>query len=224
MIKEKYFVKSIKKQLCKEWLLHKHYAKRVPLIKFSFGLYTKENLFGICTYGSPCRMLNMGYSIFAGEYEMETLELNRLIVNDNLEKNVLSFFVAQTFKLLPKPLVLISYADINNGHHGYIYQATNWIYTGLTSKRKKIIDMQGKEIHERTINSKLGTSNKKKLLEQNYIVDEQEGKFRYVKFLGSKKQIKKMKEKMSYKTYKYPKGENRKYDASYKISVQKELF
>jgi len=224
MIKKKYFIKSIKKELCKEWLLHKHYAKRIPLIKYSFGLYTKENLFGICTFGLPCRMLNMGYSIFGGQYTMQTLELNRLVVNDNLEKNVLSFFVSQTFKMLPKPLVLISYADKNNGHHGYIYQATNWIYTGLTSKRKKIIDMQGKEIHERTINSRLGTSNIDKLIEENYIVNEQEGKFRYVKFLGSKKQVRKMQNKMVYKVFKYPKGNNINYDASYKTHTQTELF
>ena len=38
-IKEKYTVKSIAKHLCKEWLLHKHYAKRIPSISYAFGLF-----------------------------------------------------------------------------------------------------------------------------------------------------------------------------------------
>ena len=42
MIKEVYKVKSIKKELCKEWLLYKHYAKRIPSIIYSFGLYEKK--------------------------------------------------------------------------------------------------------------------------------------------------------------------------------------
>lgn len=32
-------------------------------------------------------------------------------------------------------LILVSYADSAQGHHGYIYQATNWIYTGISAKR-----------------------------------------------------------------------------------------
>ena len=47
-IKEKYKVKSIAKHLCKEWLLHKHYAKRIPSISFAFGLFNKE-LVGVMT-------------------------------------------------------------------------------------------------------------------------------------------------------------------------------
>ena len=84
--------------------MHKHYAKRIPLIKYSFGLYTKENLFGICTFGLPCRMLNMGYSIFGGQYTMQTLELNRLVVNDNLEKAEID----RLFNYLDKAVDLIN--------------------------------------------------------------------------------------------------------------------
>jgi len=28
--------------------------------------------------------------------------------------------------------LVVSYADFNQGHHGGIYQATNWIYVGGT--------------------------------------------------------------------------------------------
>ena len=35
------------------WLLKKHYAKRIPNITDSFGLFDKSNLIGIITYGIP---------------------------------------------------------------------------------------------------------------------------------------------------------------------------
>jgi hypothetical protein len=109
-------------------------AKRIPSISYAFGLYSEIGLVGICTYGSPCKLMNDGFCIFNGDLSVPTLELNRLVVNDYLEKNVLSYFVSQTLSLLPCPLCAVSYADIGEGHHGYIYQATNWLYTGVTEQ------------------------------------------------------------------------------------------
>jgi len=48
-----YIVKSIKSELCKDWLLNKHYAKRLCSISFSFGLFDNKILIGILTIGKP---------------------------------------------------------------------------------------------------------------------------------------------------------------------------
>ena len=50
---EKFNVQSINKDQTKEWLLYKHYAKRIPVIIYSFGLYKEKELVGVCTYGNP---------------------------------------------------------------------------------------------------------------------------------------------------------------------------
>ena len=50
-IKEIYKCYSIKKDLCKEWLLYKHYAKRIPSITYSFGLFKNDILVGVLTFG-----------------------------------------------------------------------------------------------------------------------------------------------------------------------------
>ena len=42
-IKNSYSVESIPKHETHDWLLFKHYAKRIPLIIYSFGLF--KNLF-----------------------------------------------------------------------------------------------------------------------------------------------------------------------------------
>ena len=134
-IKNKFTVKPIKRYETHDWFLNKHYAKRVPSITYCYGLYDANKVLqGVISFGSPAsKPLVVG--AFKGKYQEDFLELNRLCVNENLEKNVLSFFVSQSIKLLEKPKVIVSYADTSQSHHGYIYQATNWIYTGLSDKR-----------------------------------------------------------------------------------------
>ena len=61
---------------------------------------------------------------------------NKNSTND-LDKNCLSYFVSQCLKLLPQPMAVISYADPNVYHTGYIYQATNWYYTGTSTPKKR---------------------------------------------------------------------------------------
>jgi len=225
-IKNKYQIKSIDTEQCKEWLLYKHYAKRIPAIIYSFGLYTNDLILqGICTFGTPARMLNMGYGVFNGEIQILTCELNRLVVNENLEKNTLSFFVAGCLKMLPKPICIVSYADGNNGHHGYIYQATNWIYTGITSSEKIYINTRTNEVlHPRTVVSMFGSREVDKLPDYIQISKEESGKYRYFQFLGNKRDVLKMKKHLKYEILPYPKGENKRYDASYKPSIQTTLF
>ena len=129
-IKKEFRIKAISSNLCEPWFLLKHYAKRKPSVSFAFGLYDAALvLVGVCSYGRP-----MSHALVSGamngDYEDRFLELNRLVVNDGLPPNTLSYFVSQTLSLLPSPCVVVSYADTAQNHHGYIYQATNWVYTG----------------------------------------------------------------------------------------------
>lgn len=150
-IKQKYSVKSVTTQDCKEWLLKKHYAKRIPSISYSFGLFDSNNfLIGVCTFGMPPSS-TLAKSICGEEFSNIVLELNRLVINDGLEKNALSFFVSCSLKLIPKPNIIVSFSDLNMGHNGYIYQACNFLYTGESSNTTQLIDKDGNEFHFRNI-------------------------------------------------------------------------
>jgi len=208
----KYDVKKIKKFQTHDWLLHKHYAKRIPSISYAFGLFDMNNVnVGICTIGKPASpSLCIG---ICGETESQYVyELNRLCVNDNLPKNVLSYFVSRCLKMLPS-LILVSYADKAMGHHGYIYQATNWIYTGDTKERTDIGSDDGS--HQRHYSKDIDYKANRKY---------RSSKHRYVYFTGSKLQRKKWKKMLKYHVKKYPKGENCRYDASYSINPQINLL
>jgi hypothetical protein len=225
-IKDKYQVKSIDSYLCKEWLLYKHYARRMPPIEYSFGLFDLNGTMqGIVTYGTP--VSSTLRNLWQNKYKL--IELNRLCVNEGLEKNVLSYFVGISLKMLPKPFVIASYADTSQNHHGYIYQATNWIYTGLSIKFKDVAVKGLENQHHTTIEDLVrGKENRMEALRQMFgdrlYYVERPQKHRYFYFLGNKKQVKDMFKMLPYELQPYPKGENKRYDASYIPSTQTNLF
>ena len=221
---ENYSIKTISHFECKDWLLNKHYAKRIPPIEYSFGLFLMDECVGICTFGTPVsstlRQLIEGYKL---------LELNRLVVNDGLKDNSLSWFLSRCLKLLPSPLVIVSYADTSMNHNGYIYQATNWIYTGLSAKFKDYMVRGMEHLHNGTImDMSRGKENRVQWLRDKFGDDlymlERPRKHRYFYFLGTKKEKRDMRNKLPYDVIKYPKGENQRYDSSYIVNTQTRLF
>ena len=141
-------------------------------------------------------------------------ELNRLVV-DKQPRNVLSWFVAQCLRRLP-PMIVVSFADTEQGHHGYIYQATNWIYTGLSAKRTDW-KIKGKEhLHGVTVADEFrGQSNRGQLMREKYgddfYLEDRPRKHRYVYFIGSKTQRKRWRKALKYDEEPYPKGQNTRY-------------
>ena len=138
-----YTVEPISYQEAKPWILKKHYAHRMPAIQHSFGLHENRLCCGIVAYGMPANANNSRM----GEYPM--WELVRLVV-ETKKKNAASFLVGGSLKMLPPPCACISYADETLGHVGYIYQATNWIYTGI-SKGDTEWTVDGKKYHRKNV-------------------------------------------------------------------------
>ena len=214
-----YKVLPIKKEETHSWLLHKHYAKRIPTITHAFGLYKKGELNGVVTFGLAISK-EFCDNVLGLDYRDKILELNRLCIHEDSDssKNLLSFFVGKALSLIPKPKLIVSYADTSQGHTGYIYQATNWIYTGLSSK-----NVDWKEIstnkHSRTLSGSYTAQYMAKHPERFKQV-ERARKHRYIYFCGTKLQKKKMGKCLTYPIHEYPKGVNKRYDASYKPSTQ----
>ena len=131
-------VLPIKSFEAEPWILKKHYAKRMPSISYAFGLYESDKLVGICTYGMPASpFLCMG--ICGKEYKDKVIELNRLCI-ESKQKNAASFLIGRSLQMLPNSMIVVSYADTAQNHVGYVYQATNFFFTGTTKERT---DMAG---------------------------------------------------------------------------------
>lgn len=216
-------VESIPSNECVQWILKKHYAHRMPCVTNAFGLFEDMLLTGIVTYG-PCPTPAVPQGICGGRFKEIVFELNRLCV-DSKTKNASSFLISHSLKLMPKPSIIVSYADEGMGHKGYIYQATNFLYTGAVIAHDSEYMVNGIKTHARSITAKGHTAVKEWARKNNIEEIKPKPKHRYVMFLGSRKEVKEMKSFLKYPILnEYPKGETKRYDASSEVPIQGILF
>lgn len=202
-----YEVREVGREECKPFILEIHYAKRWPSISHAFGLFCEGELVGIVTYGTPpSHTLRIGV---AGEkYKDKVLELNRLCLKYN-RKNEASMLVGRSLKMLPESVV-VSFADTSQEHVGYVYQACNFLYCGLSAKRTDW-KLKGKEhLHGQTVADEFrGQPNRAQLMRDKYGDDfylaPRPRKHRYVFLAGDKWWKKKMLKELRYGVQPYPK-------------------
>ena len=200
-----YTVTEVPKKTVHDLLIQNHYLHRLPSVSYAFALYNYQILKGVCTFGSPPGK-DLCIGLCGPDYRHEVLELNRLFLVEN-KKNLASFFVGACLKKLPVPKLIVSYADTSANHHGYIYQATNFLYTGLSAKRKDPIST----LHSRSV----------KWDKDNTI--ERPRKHRYVYICGNKQQRKERLANLNYDICSYPKGDNKNYQVG-KIAATQGLL
>ena len=138
-------VLPIKYEETKDWLLNVHYMRRMPPMNYAFGLFDDDVCLGIVTFGVPASP-NLCEGICGKEWKYNVFELNRMCFVEPI-KNGPSRLVSGAIKMLPKPMIIVSYADTEYGHVGKVYQACNFIYTGLSAKRNNYVD--GTDRHAR---------------------------------------------------------------------------
>ena len=135
---------------CKNW----HYSKSIPvppLVKI--GVWENDKFIGVVVFsrGASSNLLN--------PYKLKTTEgceLTRVALCKHISpvSKILSLSIKFLKKSNPKLKLIISFADTNEGHHGGIYQATNWIYAGMTAPTTKYVDKTGREWHSRQVSEK----------------------------------------------------------------------
>lgn len=200
---DKFEVKPIDNSIAEEWVLKKHYSHRLPNIMFSFGLFHKGMLIGICTFGVSNTPHN---DMICGNLSVgKILELNRVVIDEQAPINSASYMISKTLKWLKNYSdykIVISYSDLEYHHYGYIYQALNFKYIGI-SKGSKRKTLKGK--HPRTV--------RKNMQGQETEIIETSDKHRYIYFLGNKTENKKLIENLKYRIVSYPKGIPKRYDS-----------
>lgn len=202
------YVRKIAYDEAKPFLLKIHYARRMPVITDSFGLFINGEIVGVVTYGIPAS--NAPCIGIAGvENRGNVLELNRLVIRPGYSgKNYASYLVAKSLKMLPNKTFVVSYADTAWSHVGYVYQACNFLYTGLTAKRVDAYSPRG--THPRR-------HNKKDVISKHQTRSQ---KHRYVFLVGDKRTRRQMLKELRYKVYEYyPKGDERRYDTNNPVPV-----
>lgn len=207
-----YSVSTIRKQDTHHLLLNVHYAKRIPSISHAFGLFENKELVGVCTFGSPASP-SLVSGVAGLEWSKNVTELNRLCLVNN-KPNEASKLIAASLALLPKPTIVVSYSDTAHDHIGVVYQATNFLYTGVTAERKEWGLADNELLHAKAI-SNLAKDRGIRPIEflketygDNFVYRTRSAKHRYVFFAANKSDRKKMMSALRYPILPYPKKSN----------------
>jgi hypothetical protein len=200
-----YQVERIKSSDAHSLILNIHYAHRLPSISYAYGLIRDGDLAGVCTFGTPASS-TLCRGVCGDDYQNIVLELNRLVLVDNL-KHEASRLIAGAMRLLPRPRIVVSYADTSQGHLGVVYQATNFLYTGLSARFSDPV-VEGLE-HQHHATYAHGMTNAEVVA--RYGPDrvrfvERARKHRYVAFVGTARQKRRLRAALRYETLPYPKA------------------
>jgi len=139
-------------------IVKNHYLHSMPGgTKLVFGALVNGRLSGAIAFGSgPAN----AYQLVSGTTPEDCLTLTRLWLSDELPSNSESRVISICLRALKKHTkvkFLVSYADPSQGHMGTIYQATGWLYTGL-SEAMPMFDLgDGKVRHSRSLSHSYGT-------------------------------------------------------------------
>ncbi len=146
-------------RVCRDLVLSHHYSKRMPA--------SVQLCYGDVDYGPPTKIITACciFSNATGRWEDKLWELTRLVK--------LSRYDIPLTKLISKAVgairkermtdLIVSFADIEEDHHGGIYQACSWVYAGVRGKRLDGFNIDGNFVPARTCNAIYGTSSEKQL-------------------------------------------------------------
>lgn len=138
---------------CKTW----HYSKCMPVGKtVKVGVWEDGKFIGAVVFA---RGANRNIGSPYGLSQTECVELARVALNRHKSPvtQIVSIALKMLRKLSPSLKLVVSYADLDQGHEGTIYQAGNWIYTGLTNVTgKQGYLIHGSVFHGKSVYSKYG--------------------------------------------------------------------
>lgn len=139
------------KYACQNW----HYSGVIPVGKLvKVGAWENGVFIGCVLFG---RGANNNMLKPFGLNADQGCELVRVALNKH--KTPVSRIMALAVKFLkksnPNLKLVVSYADVDAGHHGGIYQACNWIYDGLhNAGTMGAFIINGKKVHPKSVHSK----------------------------------------------------------------------
>jgi hypothetical protein len=141
------------KYACDHW----HYAKAIPRTRLlKIGVWEHKVFVGCVIFNrSANNHLGQPY----GLTQFQCCELVRVAMHAH--ETAISRIVRIALSMLkghsPGMRLVVSFADPAHGHCGGIYQAGNWIYTGMTIPAVEHI-VGGRQMHGRAVRATYGTS------------------------------------------------------------------
>jgi len=136
------------KYACENW----HYSGCMPAGKLvKVGAWEAGKYIGVVMFGRGATP-NLGkpYDI----EQNQCIELVRIALTSHITpvSRIAAISTKWMHKSNPNLRLIVSFADTSQGHHGGIYQAGNWVYSGQGAAAKFYM-IRGKLTHPRTLGS-----------------------------------------------------------------------
>lgn len=158
-----YEVAAIDDGPAKAFVLAHHYSGTWPSARGCYGLFRRSRLVGAAVFSHPVQD-SVLTNVFATGCAMDSVELGRFVLVDEVPGNGETWFLARCFELLRrKSLVgVVSFSDplprrtaagtvVMPGHVGTIYQAFNGAYLGRATPRTLKLLPDGRVLSARAI-------------------------------------------------------------------------
>jgi hypothetical protein len=198
-------VKPIDNATAQQVVVTHHYLHRKAPCSQAFGLFDHAGeLRGVVMYGTPSSSA-LRAGIAGKDQASNVVELTRLWIDDSTPKNSESYLIGNSIKHCAKEIV-VSFADTSQNHLGIVYQATNWIYTGLSAKRTDW-QVQGIDKHGHTWADKYTAVEMRELFGDKFTLVPRSRKHRYIYLNAKGKRRKELLALLRYEQQPYPKTE-----------------
>jgi len=204
-IKEDYCIKPIEYKQAMDLVIKNHYLHRKCPCSFAFSLVESASglVKGVIVYGTPSSA-SLRKGIAGVDNKDNIIELTRLWIDSSVPKNGESFLIGNTIPLVDKEII-VSYADTSQNHIGIVYQATNWLYTGLSAKRSDLKTSSDSN-HSQTLFDKYKSVEGVKKAFPDAVWVTRPRKHRYIYLNCDKRRKKQLMKELKYKIENYPKS------------------
>jgi hypothetical protein len=202
MALEEFDIRRITYREAMDVIVREHYLHRKCASSHAFGLFLGDKIKGVICYGTPSSS-PLRKALAGPENELNVVELMRLWVCDSVPKNGESFLIGNTLKHAGKEIV-VSYAEVSMGHVGTVYQATNWLYTGLSARRRQF-KIEGVTTHCQRLADMHSAAELREIHGEKFAYEWRPPKHRYVWINAKGRRRQELISKIKYPLQPYPK-------------------
>ena len=159
----RYLVEPISEDTARTWVVQHHYSGSYPAASRRYGLLNRAGtLLGVCVLGIPMSTAVLTNVFPDLEPMVESLELSRLVLADQVPGNGESWFIARALADAAESGVrgVVAFADpvpraldgrtVFPGHRGVIYMASNALYLGRATARTLTLLPDGRVLSDRS--------------------------------------------------------------------------
>jgi hypothetical protein len=164
---------------CRRW----HYSRTLPAGKLvKYGVWEGGAFIGVVIFSRGATpKLGSPY----GLEQTECCELTRVALTAHVTpvSRIIALCLRQLRRFMPGMRLVVSFADAQRGHHGGIYQAGNWLYTGCNMTHE--FTVLGRKWHPKSLHMKYGVGGQsvpwlRAHIDPNASVYRKNGKHRYL--------------------------------------------